>query len=828
MANNQLLASDNFQRPDGTLTSPWVAARGSLAQIASHVVEPTALSTLGGQVYSGPTWTNDQISEVTIGAFTNEVTTQIQLFVRQQTAADTGYVLVLSGTGLTLYKVASGTPTSIATATGLTISAGDVWALQAAGSCISVWQNQKRIVYVADTAYPSGGSPGFGVYSTVNITHSQVSSWRGYSAIQQDGIWQKQGIIIPASTSDLTVSPATGAWINSAILHEGNAQLLSGTVYKMWFSGGHDICYAESTDGIAWTRKATAVITGYGVPCIYKNGSTYYLYAQPWTGSGAADFACFNSADGVNWGGPVTTTCLGSTGSQYTLQPVTIIGGLWYGLYTSYTTGLNGSINLITSDDGLSWNKYGGNPVAAGYWNSQAIINVGGTWYMWCEVNNPGRGNASAPHLDPTETVRIQSTDLINWTNPVHSVHNTQLFESPNNNTGQCFPAAIIDVGGKAYLYTTSDPSDAISPYVYQIGLAIAQVPTTTIITGKEDAVTQIVSDAFTSGIGPLSSNWATPTGSTALQIVAGPYCEPTATGTDCSAAYTGATFSPDQYSEITIQALGSGQILNPRVRMDTASVSYYGVNLVGPTGSLVSTLYITKTLAGVTTQIGAPTTGLTLQVGDVIRLAVIGNIITVYQNNFVIQQVEDFASSLTTGYPGLGGNTSTLVQAQASLWAGGNANSIYNILGSAGVAGATVSYSGVASGSVIADGSGNYTIPNLANGSYTITPSKTGYTFSPTSASETVSGADITGVNFAASSGPVGTGYSVPDCRKSPYGPNASRNVQGTLIYDVQTSSNPAVPSKDSRAAGALADSRTAPNIPENSRTPGVNGPGN
>lgn len=74
-----------------------------------------------------------------------------------------------------------------------------------------------------------------------------------------------------------------------------------------------------------------------------------------------------------------------------------------------------------------------------------------------------------------------------------------------------------------------------------------------------------------------------------------------------------------------------------------------------------------------------------------------------------------------------------------------------HTISGSAGVAGATVSYSGTASGSVTADGSGNYSIPSLADGSYTITPSETGYTFSPTSSNQTVSGANITGVNFTA-----------------------------------------------------------------------------
>jgi hypothetical protein len=58
---------------------------------------------------------------------------------------------------------------------------------------------------------------------------------------------------------------------------------------------------------------------------------------------------------------------------------------------------------------------------------------------------------------------------------------------------------------------------------------------------------------------------------------------------------------------------------------------------------------------------------------------------------------------------------------------------------------------SGVSSGTAITDASGNYAFTGLDNGSYTITPSKTGFTFSPTSSSKTVSGANITGVNFIA-----------------------------------------------------------------------------
>lgn len=65
---------------------------------------------------------------------------------------------------------------------------------------------------------------------------------------------------------------------------------------------------------------------------------------------------------------------------------------------------------------------------------------------------------------------------------------------------------------------------------------------------------------------------------------------------------------------------------------------------------------------------------------------------------------------------------------------------------------------------------------------------------------------------------------YSVPDDRVPPEGPNASRNVENTLIYDVQVSGNSAVPAVDSRVSKPV-DSRAS--TPTNSRTPGTYGPG-
>jgi serine protease len=94
------------------------------------------------------------------------------------------------------------------------------------------------------------------------------------------------------------------------------------------------------------------------------------------------------------------------------------------------------------------------------------------------------------------------------------------------------------------------------------------------------------------------------------------------------------------------------------------------------------------------------------------------------------------------------------IINALATLNAigGGTTPTTYSISGtittSTGTAlsGVTVSRGAA---STTTNSSGVYTFTGLANGSYTITPSLSGYTFSPTSRSVSVSGANVTGQNF-------------------------------------------------------------------------------
>ena len=129
------------------------------------------------------------------------------------------------------------------------------------------------------------------------------------------------------------------------------AVLKEGGVYKLWYhaiSGTtRQIGYAESTDGIAWTKYA-------GNPVLTPGAS----------GAWDADTVC---------------------------EPRVIhVGNLYYMFYT-HCAGSHG-IGLATSPEGKTWTKYAGNPVLtigpSGAWDSQQVswgevYYDGQRFYMW-------------------------------------------------------------------------------------------------------------------------------------------------------------------------------------------------------------------------------------------------------------------------------------------------------------------------------------------------------------------------------------------------------------------------------------------------------------
>ena len=693
MANNQLLASDNFA--SGSLAAGWGAFPGlSESQIVSgspNTAQPNTPGTAAGQIWTGLTWPKDQVSEatITLGASSSDT---VGLVVRFNSSVQSGYFALINGSGdLVVYIFTNGTPTVLGSlVSGLTLSVNDVWTFQAAGAALTVYQNFKRLFYFYDTTYTSG-SPGFDQNSVTATSNSKVSSWRGYSAVQQDGVWQKQGVVIAPVLTDLdqaTAGVGIQAW---SVFQDTNAQILSGTVFKTWLvsdwsnDAASAMYYAESSDGVNWTREASAVLASVTNGFVVKNGSTYYLYGQASGSSGSGNMLVYTSTDGINWSEQTPTSVIGKgsggawdSGYFYNIIAAAIVGGTWYGYYNADDGG-QFSTGLATSSDGINWTKSASNPVITNRLPSNALVNVAGVWYMWCTAGTPGVGGTV---LDPFEILLYSSTNLTSWTFVGHALHHTQLFESVNAVTGGLTPISILNVGGKSYIYTNSSQNDGSAPQIGQIGLAIAPAPIASIILFSQDGSQPEATEAFTSGTGNLDSNWTTPTGLTKLQIVSGNLCEASATSTVCGQAYTGATIGANQYAEVTIETLSSSNdFLQPAVRMALGAKTYYTVGLAGATGSADSTSQFSVVLSGTTTPIG-PTFQITTQVGDVFRLSVVTGsdgfpVLTLFQNGFSIAQVQDQLNSITSGYPGMLIYTPTLVHAQASLFAAGNANVI-------------------------------------------------------------------------------------------------------------------------------------------------------
>ena len=702
MAYNSLIASDNFS--SGSLAAGWSANFGMSAtpvvNVPPFTTEPGALSTNYGQIWTALGVQTNQISEVTLGAgWIQESGTYCNLVVRQQLGVASRYEIDITGGGsvnCTLNVIVSGTPTTLGTVAAQAVAPGDVWTAIADGAFVSVYRNYQRILWVMDTTFTTG-YPGYMQYSSVNTTHSQVTAWRGYSCVQQNGIWQKQGVTLAPLAADLA-SSGSGTYNNGKVLYEGNAQVLSGTVYKMWFSVGGAttgaVAYAESLDGLNWTRRGSNVITGFINPGIIKVGSTYYLFCQPPGGTG--NFAQYASSDGVIWTQQSTTILgLGTAGQWddgfiYFFCPVDIVAGTWRALYTGgHAAGLS-SVGLATSPDGLNWTKSGSNPVLSQIgatqqpaWNGFAIANVAGVYYLWCEGLQQGQGGGAT--TSPVDVIRYSSSNLTSWTkssNP--GLWHAQFSQGVNVGGGQVTPNSIIDVAGRASLYCTNSANETGTPPGYQLSVAQAPAVIAQIVTQPETASSQGATDNFTRAPGGLGPNWTTLGTVNVLAIVSGNVTQATVLSANSGMAYTGVASSADQYSEITIGTLADGSsFMNPVVRGSTSAQTWYECDLKGPTGSLTAGNHMVRLAAGVATSLGA-SFSFTPHAGDVMRFAAIGSspvTLLLFQNGFLVWMVQDFgATQVTSGNPGfLQFSSTALANSQVSGFAAGIPNQIPN-----------------------------------------------------------------------------------------------------------------------------------------------------
>jgi hypothetical protein len=141
---------------------------------------------------------------------------------------------------------------------------------------------------------------------------------------------------------------------------------------------------------------------------------------------------------------------------------------------------------------------------------------------------------------------------------------------------------------------------------------------------------------------------------------------------------------------------------------------------------------------------------------------------------------------SQTTTYTLVVNNAAGTVSSQVTV--GVNGSTTYSISGKVSGSAATLTLSGAASGQAKTDASGNYSLTGLANGSYLVAPSQSGYSFSPSTASETIRSANISGVNFTATALPPPVQHTV----SLSWTASTSPNVGGYNVYRGTQSGGP------------------------------------
>jgi hypothetical protein len=528
--------------------------------------------------------------------------------------------------------------------------------------------NAATIYYTTDGTTPTTNSASVASGGSISVPTCLVQAIiSGNSIVSRatytrkiNNVWTvDNGVVITAVSADSPGQPT--------VLYEAGAHVLSGTVFKMWFSTTNGICYAESTDGISWTRYVSnPVISGQRYNGkIVKNAGTYYLY----TGAGpglATAINAYTSSDGISWtlakANALTITQGWEANWLVQLNVCTIdASGTWWAYYTSNaSTYYEG---LATSTDGINWTKSASNPIITVATSNFDFHKINGFYYGW-----DGGCPANAPSYNYCDTSRWSSPSPGGpWTQELNaSIYAAISPWASGINTGaQYGDPAVIVVSGTAYQYYTVNYGTQNDGSHFQIGCATSPLGFSQLINTYEGMtntplptklsknLVTLISDNFQRADGGLGANWTSAyswLGYVALVVTSNSARSPSAAG--ALSVWNGTVTIPDdQWVQVTVGATSNTPYVGLLVRcsMTAVNTTFYDCLWHGNTGSSAS-LLLRKSVNGTFTTLATATT--TVQTGDVITLTAIGSQLAVYLNGSFLMAVSD--SAVTSGLPGL------------------------------------------------------------------------------------------------------------------------------------------------------------------------------
>jgi len=257
-------------------------------------------------------------------------------------------------------------------------------------------------------------------------------------------IWVTWGTT-PSDWIDYSGNPVlspSGTYFETHGVGQANI-LFIDDVYKMWYLGdaganNNFVMYAESNDGINWTRPYPSPVLFPGPTgswddlsvhpgaIIYDNGE-YKMFYCGWSYTdGPWHIGLATSVDGINWIKYPNPVLYASGGWEYQLATSSVlkIDNVYYLYYTGRNLPIL-KIGLATSTDGINWTRYSGNPILPydQSWEGTGVyypsVYKTNNMYVMIYMNQPGSGFGKAT-----------STDAINWTkdesNPFFTNEETQ------------------------------------------------------------------------------------------------------------------------------------------------------------------------------------------------------------------------------------------------------------------------------------------------------------------------------------------------------------------------------------------------------------------
>jgi len=214
------------------------------------------------------------------------------------------------------------------------------------------------------------------------------SYWDIGLATSSDGsVWNKYGgnpVLVRGASGQ---PDSYSAYTPEVIFHEGK--------FKMWYGGldGSKVttCYAESTDGMTWTKYGRVLNVGASgawdsahayAPTVWVFNETYYLMYYGVGSDGKGRIGLATSSDGLSWSknpsNPIFNLVAGTWESfDLGAHDVEFYNGqwiMWYG--ASDDIGIK-RIGYAESSDLVSWTKYEENPIldvgSAGSWDEEWV-----------------------------------------------------------------------------------------------------------------------------------------------------------------------------------------------------------------------------------------------------------------------------------------------------------------------------------------------------------------------------------------------------------------------------------------------------------------------